>query len=60
MPNPTLQNDIEAIIREAQNQPGISELMRAYGRYDEVMEQNQAYTGIRNIEPYTVLSNQTS
>jgi hypothetical protein len=38
-----MQREAEELIRKAQEQPGITELMRAYGRYDEVMEQSRAY-----------------
>lgn len=38
-----MQKEAEDLIRKAQAQPGITELMRAYGRYDEVMEQGRAY-----------------
>lgn len=37
------QAEAEELIRRAQAQPGITELMRAYGRYDEVMEQTRVY-----------------
>lgn len=60
MPDATLQNDIEAIIRKAQSQPGISELMKAYRDYDEVIGQTQVYSGTQIKEPYFILSNQTS
>jgi hypothetical protein len=35
--------EAEELIRKAQAQPGIAELMRAYGRYDEMMEQTRMY-----------------
>jgi hypothetical protein len=43
MIDPDLQKEAEEMIRKAQAQPGIADLMRAYGRYDEVMEQSRAY-----------------
>jgi hypothetical protein len=38
-----VRSEAEALIRRAQAQPGITELMRAYGRYDEIMEQTRIY-----------------
>jgi hypothetical protein len=60
MPDTTLPNDLERLIRRAQAQPGVSELMKIYGRYDEVIEQYRAYTEGRIEQPHMVLSNKTS
>jgi hypothetical protein len=60
MPDATLPNDLERLIRRAQAQPGISELMKVYGRYDEVIEQYRVYTEGQIEQPYLVLSNKTS
>lgn len=38
-----VQTELEELIRKAQAQPGITELMRAHGRYREVMEQTYTY-----------------
>ncbi len=38
-----IHTEAEELIRKAQAQPGIAELMRAYGRYDEMMEQTRMY-----------------
>ncbi len=43
MANADVQSEIEVLIKQAQAKPGISELMKAYGRYDEVMEQSREY-----------------
>jgi hypothetical protein len=56
MADATLQKDIEDIIKQAQAQPGITELMKAYGRYDEVMEQSRAYVEGRASQAKTLLS----
>lgn len=37
------QTEVEELIRKAQAQPGITELMRVYGRYGEMMEQTRIY-----------------
>ena len=56
MSDATLPEDIENIIKQAQAQPGIAELMKAYGRYDEVMEQSRAYVAGRATQAKTLLS----
>jgi hypothetical protein len=60
MADTTLPNDIEDIIRRAQAQPGISELMKVYGRYDEVMEQSRAYVEGQNNQAHLTVSTHTS
>lgn len=60
MADATLPNDIEDIIRRAQAQPGISELTKVYGRYDEVMEQSRAYVESRNHQAQLTVSTHTS
>jgi len=53
------QEELDRLIRKAQSQPGIIELMRAYGRYDEVVEQSRAYIERRVSQLKTVVSNNT-
>jgi len=60
MPDTSMPKDMERNIRRAQAQPGVSELLKVYGRYDEVLEQYNAYTQGLFEEPYLVLSNKTS
>jgi len=60
MAEPDVQREAEELIRKAQAQPGITELMRAYGRYDEVMEQSRAYVeGSKPLTRSTVSTNST-
>lgn len=51
-----LQKDLEEIIRQAQAQPGIADLMIAYGRYDEVLEQSRAYVQGKVVQKQILLS----
>jgi hypothetical protein len=60
MADATLPKDIDDIIKRAQAQPGISELMMVYGRYDEVMEQSRAYVEGRNNRAHLTVSTHTS
>jgi len=60
MASDTRQEELDTLIRKAQSQPGITELMRAYGRYDEVIEQSRAYVERRVSQVKTVVSNHSS
>ena len=60
MADATLSNDIEEIIRKAQAQPGISDLLSIYGKYDEVMEQTRIYVEGRFTRANLTLSTNTS
>jgi len=48
------------MIKHANDQPGMKELMRAYGRYDELIKQSNEY--FANIAPQKIIitSNSTS
>jgi len=54
------QEELDTLIKKAQSQPGITELMRAYGRYDEVLEQSRAYFERRASPVKTTVSNHSS
>jgi len=56
----SIPRDIERNIRRAQAQPGVSELLKVYRRYDHVVEQYNAYAEGLIEEPCFVLSNNTS
>lgn len=42
----SLKTEYNDIIKEAKKQPGVSELMKVYGRYDEFLTESQAYVGL--------------
>lgn len=46
--------EIERMIKHAQEQPGIAELMEAYGRYDEFVKQADAY--LSSFRPKDIIS----
>ena len=51
----SLKTDYLAIMKQAKKQPGVSELMRVYGQYDELLMQSQAYLGLsRSTETFSV------
>jgi hypothetical protein len=60
MVEPDVQRQRDDLVRKAQAQPGINELMRAYGRYDEVMEQSRAYVEGSNSLARNTVSNRSA
>ena len=54
------QKEAEILIRKAQAQPGIPELMMTYGRYEEVMEQTRAYMDCNKYIPKSVINTNSS
>lgn len=40
-----LADDYNSLIKKAQEQPGIAELMQVYGTYDSLVKQANAYLG---------------
>lgn len=51
----SLKTEYQEIIKQAKKQPGISELMKVYGQYDELLTQSQAYLGFtQTTETFSV------
>ena len=51
----SLKNEYIEIVKQAKKQPGVSELMKVYGRYDEFLTASQAYIGLlHNAESFSV------
>ncbi len=48
----SLDQEYEEIIKQAQKQPGMAELMKVYGEYDEYLIKSQAYLGLRRTAKY--------
>lgn len=46
--------EIKQMIKHAQEQPGVAELMEAYGRYDEYIKQADAY--LASLRPKDIIS----
>lgn len=43
MSGTTLHRDYNAVIRRARANPGVAEMMEAYGRYDEIVQKSNEY-----------------
>lgn len=41
----SLKTEYHNIIKQAKKQPGVSEFMKVYGQYDELVTQSRAYLG---------------
>jgi hypothetical protein len=54
----TLADQYADLIKEAQKQPGIVELSKAYGYYDLLMKQSSLY--FKSIRPKFVIINSTN
>lgn len=51
----SLKTEYLAIIKQAKKQPGVSELMKVYGQYDELLMQSRAYLGLsQSTETFSV------
>jgi|GEM_PF-1856568 len=51
----SLKIEYDDIIKQAKKQPGVSEFMKVYGQYDELITQSQAYLGFsQSTETFSV------
>ncbi len=51
----SLKSEYDEIMKQAKKQPGLPELMKVYGQYDELLTQSQAYLGlIQATETFSV------
>lgn len=53
-----MANEFNDIIKKAQEQPGIVELMQVYGNYESLVKQTNAYLG--NTRPKIIISTTNS
>jgi hypothetical protein len=56
--NSSLAEDFNEIVKKAQEQPGITELMQVYGNYDSLVKQMNVYLG--NTKPKIIISTTNS
>lgn len=56
--NQSLSDDYGELMKQAQKQPGIKELAVAYGHYDKLVRQSNAYLGI--IRPKFIVNTTNS
>lgn len=56
----TRSNDLEKMISEAQNMPGLIDLMTVYGKLNELMLKSQEYLSIYKSKTISSLSSSSS
>jgi hypothetical protein len=50
----SLKSDYQNIMKEAKKQPGLTEVMKVYGQYSQLLTQSQAYLGeLQSTEVYS-------
>jgi len=54
----SLKSDYRDIIEQAKKQPGLTEVMKVYGQYSQLVTQSQAYLG--QLQSTEVFSDSTS
>lgn len=52
--------ELEKLISEAQKAPGLIDLMKVYGKYDELLVKSREYLKVFNQKTYSTLSNSSS
>jgi len=52
--------EYDEVVKKAQQQPGIAELMKAYGRYDELVKRANAYLSRPGTKVIISTSNSSS
>jgi hypothetical protein len=57
---PSRKDELEKLIFEAQNMPGIIDLMKVYGGFDELILKSREYLDAFKPKTITTLSNNSS
>jgi hypothetical protein len=52
--------DLQKMISDAQHMPGIADMMKVYGKYDEFVSKSQEYLKIYTSKTFSSLSNNSS
>ena len=52
--------DLQNMISNAQNMPGIVDMMKAYGKYDELVSRSNEYLKVYTTKIFSSLSNNSS
>ena len=52
--------DLQNMISNAQNMPGIVDMMKAYGKYDELVSRSDEYLKVYTTKIFSSLSNNSS
>ena len=56
----SLKKEYNEILKQARKQPGVSDLMKVYGRYDEFLTESKVYLGLLQSPESFSLSTSTS
>lgn len=54
------ENDLQNMISNAQNMPGIVDMMKAYGEYNELVSRSNEYLKVYTTKIFSSLSNNSS
>lgn len=54
MDEPKIKSELDELIKSAQQQPGIADLMFVYGQYDEMLQKSREY--LEGAKPKDIIS----
>ena len=54
MSEPKIKVELDELIKRAQQQPGIADLMFVYGQYDEMLQKSREY--LEGVKPKVIIS----
>jgi len=54
MDEPKIESELDELIKRAQKQPGVADLMFVYGQYDEMMQKSREY--LEGVRPKVIIS----
>ncbi len=58
MDEPKIESELDELIKSAQKQPGVADLMFVYGQYDEMMQKSREY--LEGVRPKVVISDSSN
>ena len=53
-----IESELDELIKSAQKQPGVADLMFVYGQYDEMMQKSREY--LEGVRPKVVISDSSN
>lgn len=56
----SIMKDLEVLVERAMNHPGVADVLRVYGQYEDVLKLTGAYLGVLNAEPSFSVTDSTS
>jgi hypothetical protein len=54
MDEPKIESELDELIKSAQKQPGVADLMFVYGQHDEMMQKSREY--LEGVRPKVIIS----